>query len=165
MAEQREQHLTSEERITQLFTDWTAEKLLIYFSERTRNLLDFAGQVIMICLKEISHNNPAHLTNIAMNRCFIKFKEWGMHLASGNRALVWKLMHNGLILWHQCERYKWYHEADEDDETKKALRELINADDYGQSLVSYLRSMYIFFLSDNILYCFTCAFLYKINRI
>ena len=106
MAEQPQQYVTSEEMITQIFTEWTSEKLLNYYGDRTRNLLSFAGKVIMICLKEISHKNPAHLTNDAMNKCFIKFKEWGTHIAAGNRALIWKLMHNGLILWHQCQRYK-----------------------------------------------------------
>ena len=165
MSEQLQQQLTSEERITELFTEWTAEKLSTYFGERTRNLLSFAGQVIMICLKEISHGNPAHLTNQAMNDCFTRFKERKMHIAAGNRALFWKLMHNGLILWHHCQRFKWYNEADEDDEDKQTLRKLIDADEDGQSLVSYLRSMYIFLLSDNAFYCFICAFLYEINML
>ena len=65
------------------------------------------------------------------------------HIAAGNRALVWKLMHNGLTIWHQCERHKSYNEADEDDEKKQRLSKLIDADKDGQSLVSVLRSMYV----------------------
>ena len=94
--------LSSEDKITELFTQWTSEKLTIYFGERTKNLLGFAGEFMMICLKEISHENPAHLTNIAMNKCLLKFDEWGKHVAAGNRALIYKLIHNGIILWHQC---------------------------------------------------------------
>ena len=158
MAEPRQQQLTSEESITAFFTKWDADHLLRYFTERTKNLLDFAYQVIMICLIEISHGNPAHLTNHAMNNCFNKFNEWVQHIAAGNRGLVWKLIHNGLILWHQCQRFEWYNHAGDDDENYQQLRELINKDEDGQTLVSYLRSMYIFLLSDNIFYCFMCAF-------
>ena len=161
MAEPRQQQLTSEESITVFFTKWTAEHLLTYFSGRTKNLLDFAYQVIMICLTQISHGNPAHLTNQAMNDCFKRFDEWSKHIAAGNRALVWKLMHNGLILWHQCMRYEWYNNADNDDKRYQKLRDLINKDEDGQTLVSYLRSMYICLLSDNIFYCFMCAFCLK----
>lgn len=161
MAEQSQQQLLSEESITAFFTKWTAERLFSYFSDKTRNLLDFSHQVILICLNQISHDNPVHLTNKAMYACFRKFDEWSQHIAAGNRALVWKLMHNGLILWHQCVRYEWYNNAGDDDETYQKLRKFINKDEDGQSLVSYLRSMYIYLLSDNIFYCFMCAFCLK----
>ena len=159
--QQQQQQLTSDERITAFFTKWNAERLLSYFSEATKNLLDFSRQVIMICLNDISHHNPAHLINPAMNACFKKFPEWSQHIAAGNRALVWKLMHNGTILWHQCMRFEWYKNADDDDKTFKELTTYINKDDNGQSLMNYLISMYICLLSDNIFYCFMCAFCLK----
>ena len=132
----------SEEAITKLFTDWTAGKLTAYFRERTDNLLELAEEVMLICLKEISHHNPAHLTNDAMRDCISRYDEWGEHIAAANRPLVIKFMHNVQILWHQCRRYKWYEECDPEDETKKLIDAIIDEDEPGQSFIQFLQSMF-----------------------
>lgn len=134
--------LTTEERITGFFTEWTAEKLTSYLSEQMQNLFDFAEQLLKICLLEISHHNPAHLMNKAMNQCISKYSEWGIFLSAGNRGIIWKLIHNSEILYHQCKRYKWYEECDEDDETKNFIDELVEEDEHGQSFIQFLQSMY-----------------------
>ena len=130
-----------DENITALFSKWTASKLASYFGERTDQLLQFAAGFIMICLTEISHGHPAHLTNAAMNKCISEYAAWGQHVAAGNRALIWKLIHNAQILCHQCQRLKWYNEVGEEDETKKMIAAIVEEDEEGQSFMTFLKSM------------------------
>ena len=133
---------SSDEKITELFSRWTASKLASYFGKRTESLLGFGEEFVMICLKEISHGNPAHLTNQAMNECISGYESWGQHVAAGNRALIWKLIHNAQILCHQCKRYEWYNEVAEQNETKKMIAEIVEEDGTGQSFLTFLKSMY-----------------------
>ena len=145
-----EKILTTDEKITGFFTEWTAERLTSNLSEQMLNLFDFAEQLLKICLLEISHHNPAHLLNKAMNACLSKYSEWGIFLSAGNRGIIWKLIHNSEILHHQCKRYKWYEETDEDDETKNFINAIVEADENGQSFIEFLQSMYKLYF--NILY-------------
>ena len=92
-----------DEKITELFNHWTASKLASYFGKRTEKLLEFGEGSVMTCLKEISPGNPTHLTTQAMNECISGCATWGQHVAAGNRALTWKLIHNAQILCHQCK--------------------------------------------------------------
>ena len=131
-----------DEKITELFTKWTPSKLQSYFGKRTENLLQFAEGFVMICLTEISHGNPAHLTNEAMNKCISEYETWGQHVAAGNRALIWKLIHNAQILCHQCKRLKWYNEVGADNDTKKMIDAIVEEDATGQSFMIFLKSMY-----------------------
>ena len=133
---------SNDEKITELFSKWTASKLASYFGKRTENLLKFAEGFVMICLTEISHGNPAHLTNEAMKKCISEYTAWGQHVAAGNRALIWKLIHNAQILCHQCKRLKWYNEIGEDNETKKFIAAIVEEDGQGQSFMTFLKSMY-----------------------
>ena len=137
-----EEAKSRDEKITALFTTWTASKLASFFAQRTDKLLKFAEGFVMICLKEISHGNPTHLTNAAMNKCISGCAAWGQHVAAGNRALTWKLMYNAQILCHQCKRFKWYKEVGEDNETKKLIAAIVEEDGQGQSFMTFLKSMY-----------------------
>ena len=130
-----------DEKITELFSSWTATRLASYFGKRTENLLDFGEGFVMICLKEISHGNPAHLTNRAMNECISGYGQWGQHVAAGNRALIWKLIHNAQILCHQCKRFEWYNEVEEEND-KKMIAGIVEEDGQGQSFLTFLKSMY-----------------------
>ena len=129
--------------ITTFFTTWTYKKLTKHFGEKTQDLLEFAEEFLMICLNDISHLNPAHITNKYMRRCLLKFDEWGQHTAVGNRALIWKMMHNAEILCHQCKQYKWYKECDEDHEAKAFIDAGVEKNKKGQTFIEFLQSMYL----------------------
>lgn len=141
-AKRAEDPKSREEKITQFFRKWTPTKLATYFGKRTEKLLEFGEAFIMICLKDISHGNPAHLNNAAMNECISGFDEWSQHVAAGNRALIWKLIHNGQILHHQCKRYEWYNQVGDENETKKMIAAIVEEDGQGQSFMTFLKSMY-----------------------
>ena len=136
-----EPRIGPEDEITQLFTLWNAAKLSDYFGKRTESLLGFGGRFMMICFNDISHGNPAHITNEAMNKCLLKYPDWGPHISAGNRALIWKLMHNAQILHHQCKRYVWFMECDEEDETKKFILSVMEQEQCGQSFLRFIKSM------------------------
>ena len=137
-----EEAKSRDEKITESFSQWTATKLASYFEKRTEKLLEFGERFAMICLKEISHGNPACLTNQVMNECVSGYERWGQHVAARNRALTWKLMHNGQMLRHLCKRCKWYNEVGEGNETKKLIAAIVEEDAKGQSFRTFLKSRY-----------------------
>ena len=66
---------SEEDQITEVFTEWNAKKLSDYFGEATTNLVNFSHKFNMICLTQISLENPAHLFNDAMNDCLSEYHE------------------------------------------------------------------------------------------
>ena len=135
------QQSANERQITDLFTRFSPRRLVTFLSERTDTLMQFGEEFVMICLNEISHNNPAHITNAAMNECLLHFNEWGQFISVGKRAMLCKMMHNAEVLAYQCQRFNWFDECGDDDPVKQAILEIVDEDEDGQEFVDFLQSM------------------------